>query len=117
MEAVTQDVVEVADLGAGRAVPAARPIGDCDEQVAEVAEALEAPSAFGGVAVDALPLGGAPAIREQAVLVEPIKQGGRVGNVVDQHASLVAERIREGHEDVGRLRGLGEQFGGVRHGL
>ena len=96
-------------------MPVTGAIGDRDEQVAEVAEALEAPLRLGGITCQALELGGSTAIGEKVVGVEPIEQRGGVSNVVDQHAALVANGVGEAHEKVDRLGRFGQEIDGGRH--
>jgi len=104
VKAVAQDVVEVTDLLACRAVAVIHALRDGVDQVAQVAKALEPPLGLRGIAGQALRLPSSSALADQPVLLEPGEQRRRLRNVVSGDAAGVLEGVREAHEE---LFGLG----------
>ena len=104
VQAVAEDVVEVADLLTSWPVPVVHPFRDGVDQVAKVSETLETALSLGGIASQSLGLHGSPALVEQAALLEPRKQSGRLLDVVCRESSRVFEGVREGHEQLVGLR-------------
>ena len=115
MQAVAEDVVEVANLLAGRGMAVVDAFRDGVHQIAEVLESLEPPLRLGRVAPQPLRLHRPPTLTEKAVLPEPREQGCRLGNVVGRDAARVLEGVREGHEQLIGLGRFWHQVLGLHH--
>jgi hypothetical protein len=111
VQAVAEDVVEVADLLPGWSVPIVHPFSYGVDEAAQVSEPLEAAFGLGGIPPETLRLLCPPALIEEAVLLEPREQGGRLRDVVRGNSAGVLEGIREDHE---QLFGLGRFWQQVR---
>ena len=82
VQAVAEDVVQVANLLAGRGMAVVDAFRDGVHDVPKVLEAFQAPPSLGGVAPQSLSFHYPPALAQQAVLLEPREQGCRLGDVV-----------------------------------
>jgi hypothetical protein len=82
VKAVSQDVIEVADLVARRRVIVVHPFRDCVNEAAQVSESVEPSLGLSRVAAQALCLHRPPTLTEETILLEPPEQGCRLRDVV-----------------------------------
>ena len=80
--------------------------GGVVEQAAQVPEPLEPALGLVRVAPQASGLGGAAPAAQQLVGTQPVEQRLGIGDVVVRRAAGVAERVREGDEELLGLGGL-----------
>ena len=111
VQAVAEDVVQVADLLPGWSMPIVRPFRYGVDEAAQVLEPLEAALGLGGISPETLRFLCPPALIEEAVLLEPREQGGGLRDVVGGNSAGVLQGVREDHE---QLFGLGRFWHQVR---
>ena len=100
VQAVPEDVIEVADLVARRRVIVVHPFRDGVNEAAQVSESVEPSLGLGRVAAQALGLHRPPTLTEETILLEPLEQGCRLRDVVRGNAAGVLECVREGDEQL-----------------